>query len=61
MTCDHRWKPVDGKGYYKRDGDRMTSIGMPAHDQTVAYTMLYCERCSDTKEVILSDHRATSS
>lgn len=38
-------------GYFKRREDDIGS-----YDQSVAYTMLYCTGCGETKEVVAADH-----
>jgi hypothetical protein len=37
------------RGYFK---------GLPngGYDQSIAYTMLYCVQCGETKEVVAADH-----
>jgi hypothetical protein len=53
--CQHDYRPLGG-GYYKRDGDKMTDIGLPKMDQSKSYRMLYCSKCGETKEVLAADH-----
>jgi len=40
--------------YYKMNG-QTTGLGTPAYDHTITYSMLYCRKCGDTKEIIVSD------
>lgn len=37
------------KGYFKLAPDG-------GYDQSVAYTMLFCRECGETKEVVAADH-----
>lgn len=37
------------KGYFKRLPDGQ-------YDQSLAYTMLFCTECGETKEVVAADH-----
>jgi hypothetical protein len=40
------------RGYFKKLPDG-------TYDQSIAYTMLYCPDCGDTKEVVAADHTYT--
>lgn len=49
MEHEHDFRPFNSKGgYYK------IINGKP--EQRVAYEMLYCPRCGETKEVIVQNH-----
>ena len=54
-TTDHNYFPLS-RDYYKENG-RTTGLSQPAMDQIIAYTMLCCSKCGETKEVISADHR----
>lgn len=41
------------RGYFKLAPDG-------GYDQSVAYTMLYCSGCGETKEVVAADHLISS-
>lgn len=52
--CDatkHNYQ-IAKSGYYK-----LTPSEWVTYDQTVAYAMLFCTQCGDTKEVVSQDHR----
>lgn len=40
--------------YFKESG-RSNALG-PIYDQSASYSMLYCTKCGDTKEVVSGDH-----
>jgi len=40
------------RGYFKQLPDG-------SYDQSIAYTMLYCLRCGETKEIVAADHTHT--
>ena len=52
--CKHEFK-IARKSYYKLDGKK-TGLGLPAYDQSIEYTMLYCIYCAYTREIMSADH-----
>jgi len=59
MSCqesNHNFQPVKGsQGYFKQAIDKMA--GVFTFDQRVSYSMLYCTKCGETKEIISEDNR----
>jgi hypothetical protein len=62
MSCrenEHNFE-IAKRNYYKYTG-QVGGLGLPTTDQSVAFSMLFCTKCGDTKEIIASDHRKTES
>ena len=53
-TTDHNYFSLK-ENYYKLISN--TTVLYPTYNQNVAYTMLCCSKCGETKEVISADHR----
>ena len=56
---EHEFRLAGDGAYYKRDG-KTTGLGTPLYDQEVAYQMLFCIKCGETKEIIAKDHRKSN-
>ena len=53
---EHDYRLASERAYFKLSG-KTTGLGLPDYDQSVSYSMLYCTKCGDTKEIISADHR----
>jgi len=53
--CEHDYMLIGGQ-YSKRSG-KITNMGTSIYDQSVAYSMVFCRKCAQTKEIVSADHR----
>jgi len=53
--CVHDFRPLAGPYFKEGTGNARTPL--PTYDQAVAYQMLYCSKCGDTREIIARDTR----
>lgn len=49
LSTMHNFLTLNNKNYYKG--------GLP--DRSVAYTIIFCSKCGETREVVSMDHRET--
>ena len=53
--CEHDYMLIGGQ-YSKRSG-KTTNMGTSIYDRAIAYSMVFCRRRAQTKEIITIDHR----
>lgn len=62
--CDdrgHDYVPANKSPYYKRSEDgESTGLGLPKHDQSIAYLTLFCTKCGNTREIVACNHRRST-
>jgi len=51
-ACEHNYQ-IARKDYYKPTG-QIGALGLMTYKQDKTYSMLYCTKCADTKEIISS-------
>lgn len=51
MICEHNYQ-IAKRDYYKPTGE-IGVLGIPTYKQDVSYSMLYCTKCGETKEIVL--------
>ena len=56
---NHDYRPATEVQYFKLDGET-NDYGSLSRDESVAFRILYCAKCGDTKEIIAADYRQKS-